>query len=164
MNPQVEAAVIAGIVSLISVGGTAFVAVLGFRTTKSVTENTVRAGHEDTGETLKEQREQLDKTLEEQHLRTLNERFATAAEKLGGDKPPAVRLAEVYAMAGLADDWEANRQVCIDVLCGYLRIASTQLSLKEASSAQWDLRADREVRHALIRTITAHLRDRAAVS
>ena len=104
MNPQVEAAVIAGAVSLISLGGTAFVAFLGFRTTKSVTESTVRAGREDTGKalaeqreqldkTLAEQREQLDKTLAEQHLRTLNERFATAAEKLGGDKPPAVRLA-----------------------------------------------------------------------
>jgi uncharacterized membrane-anchored protein YhcB (DUF1043 family) len=135
MNPQVEAALIAGIVSL---GGTVAVAVFGFRTTKTVTEKAVQAGHEDTRETLTEQRKQLDKTfaeqreqlgntLAEQHIRTLNERFATAAEKLGGDKPPAVRLAGVYAMAGLADDWEANRQVCIDVLCGYLRIASKQL-------------------------------------
>ena len=175
MNPQVEAAVIAGIVSLISLGGTVAVAVFGFRTTKTVTEKAVQAGHEDTRETLTEQRKQLDKTfaeqreqldstLAEQHIRTLNERFATAAEKLGGDKPPAVRLAGVYAMAGLADDWEDNRQVCIDVLCGYLRIASTQLSDEDGEETQRDLQADREVRHALIRTITAHLRDGAAVS
>jgi hypothetical protein len=84
MNPQVEAAVIAGIVSLISLGGTVVVAVFGFRANKTLTGS----------------------TLAEQHIRTLNERFATAAEKLGGDKPPAVRLAGVYAMAGLADDWE----------------------------------------------------------
>jgi uncharacterized protein YjbI with pentapeptide repeats len=50
------------------------------------------------------------------------------------------------------------------VLCGYLRIASTQLSLEDTSSAQGDLQADREVRHALVRTITAHLREGAAVS
>jgi hypothetical protein len=49
-------------------------------------------------------------------VRVLNERFATAAEQLGSDKPPAVRLAGVYAMAGLADDWADNRQTCIDVL------------------------------------------------
>jgi hypothetical protein len=103
-------------------------------------------------------------TFRAAEVRVLNERFATAAEKLGSDKPPAVRLAGMYAMAGLADDWEANRQVCVDVLCGYLRIASTQLSLEDASSAQRDLQADREVRHALIRTITVHLRERAAVS
>ena len=67
-------------------------------------------------------------------------------------------------MAGLADDWEPNRQVCTDVLCGYLRIASTQLSLEDGEETQLGLQADREVRHALIRTITAHLRDGAAVS
>jgi hypothetical protein len=33
----------------------------------------------------------------------LNERFATAAGQLGDDKPPAARLAGVYAMAGLAE-------------------------------------------------------------
>jgi uncharacterized membrane-anchored protein YhcB (DUF1043 family) len=91
MNPQVEAAFIAGLVSLISLGGTVAVAVIGFRTTRTVTEKTVQSGHEDTRETLTEQRKQLDKTfaeqreqldstLVEQHVRTLNERFATAAE------------------------------------------------------------------------------------
>jgi hypothetical protein len=25
-------------------------------------------------------------------------------------------------MAGLPDDWEANRQTCVDVLCAYLRM------------------------------------------
>jgi len=25
-------------------------------------------------------------------------------------------------MAGLADDWKVNRQICIDVLCAYLRM------------------------------------------
>src|SRR6516164_8947278 len=52
---------------------------------------------------------------------TLNARFATAADKLGSEAP-AVRLAGVYAMAGLADDWPENRQTCVDVLCGYLRM------------------------------------------
>ena len=42
--------------------------------------------------------------LAEQRTRTPNERFATAADKLGNDKPPAVRPVGVYAMAGLADD------------------------------------------------------------
>jgi hypothetical protein len=66
-----------------------------------------------TQEALEEQRKQLDRTLAEQRTRTLNERFATAAEQLGSDKP-AVRQAGVYAMAGLADDWEENVQTCVD--------------------------------------------------
>src|SRR5215831_5355926 len=99
MNSQVEAALIAGIVSLISLGGTVLVALRGFHASKQ--------------------------TFEEQHARTLNERFGAAADQLSTDKPPSVRLAGVYAMAGLADDWENHRQTCIEVLCGYLRMPYT---------------------------------------
>ncbi len=49
------------------------------------------------------------------------ERFALAAEQLGHDKP-AIRMAGVYAISQLADDWEDQRQNCINVLCGYLRM------------------------------------------
>ncbi|WP_410637586.1 hypothetical protein [Amycolatopsis sp. lyj-346] len=54
-------------------------------------------------------------------VQKFNERFGSAAEQLANESP-AVRLAGVYAMAGLADDWADKRQVCVDVLCGYLRI------------------------------------------
>lgn len=50
-----------------------------------------------------------------------SQRYTTAAEQLGHEKA-AVRLAGVYAMARLADDWAEERQVCIDVLCAYLRM------------------------------------------
>ncbi|WP_370945708.1 hypothetical protein AB5J62_42465 [Amycolatopsis sp. cg5] len=50
-----------------------------------------------------------------------NERFGAAAEQLA-HASPAVRMAGVYAMAGLADDWTVKRQVCVDVLCGYFRM------------------------------------------
>jgi len=47
------------------------------------------------------------------------DRYITAAGQLGHDKA-AVRLAGVYALARLADDWDEQRQVCIDVLCACL--------------------------------------------
>ena len=47
--------------------------------------------------------------------RVFNERFVAISTQLGDDQN-AVRLAGVHAMAGLADDWEENRQTCIDVL------------------------------------------------
>jgi hypothetical protein len=50
-----------------------------------------RATAKDTDKAFAEQREQLDRTLAEQRTRTSNERFTTAAEQLGSDKP-AVRL------------------------------------------------------------------------
>ena len=53
--------------------------------------------------------------------RLFTERFAQATQQLGSDQA-AVRVAGVYALAGLADDWAAGRQTCVDVLCAYLRM------------------------------------------
>jgi len=48
-------------------------------------------------------------------------RGAAAAQL--GDHDVAVRIAGVYAMAGVADESTGlRRQQCIDVLCGYLRL------------------------------------------
>jgi hypothetical protein len=113
---------------------------------------------------LAEQNQLLDRTLAEQRSRALNERFATAVEHLGSDKP-AVRVAGVYALARLADDWQENRQTCVDVLCAYLRMPYEPDPGPEApESRRLAFQAGREVRHTVIRVITAHLREAAAVS
>ena len=114
---------------------------------------------------LKAQSEQRDSTLAEQRTRALNERFDTVAGQLGSDKPPAVRLAGVYAMAALADDWPDHRQMCVDVLCAYLRMPYEPEPGDDASGEKrlaW--RASREVRHTVIRVIAAHLNGTAPVS
>jgi uncharacterized protein YjbI with pentapeptide repeats len=96
--------------------------------------------------------------------RVLNERFTTIAAQLGDDQA-AVRLAGVHAMAGLADDWEENRQTCIDVLCAYLRMPYEPEPGDDAPAQErLAFRSGREVRHTVIRVITAHLRDNAPVS
>jgi hypothetical protein len=94
---------------------------------------------------------------------TLNARFATAADKLGSEAP-AVRLTGVYAMAGLADDWPENRQTCVNVLCGYLRMPYEPPGEKAQVPKRLAFRANSEVRHTVIRVITAHLQADAAVS
>ena len=139
------------------------------RLTNQATIDAAKANLEDQGKqldkTLAAQGEQLDRTLAEQRTRTLNERFATAAGQLGDDKPAAVRLAGVYAMAGLADEWEENRQICVDVLCGYLRMPYEPDPGQDAPEPErLAFRASREVRHTVIRVITAHLEVGAAVS
>jgi hypothetical protein len=154
MSPEVEAAIIAGAVGVLTV----IVSLYGTRKTSKDTRDGLN-------KQLMEQREALRQTLAEDRARTLNERFATAADKLGDDKPAAVRLAGVYAMAGLADDWGENRQTCIDVLCAYLRLPYERASGEEIPAPDHlALQANREVRHTVIRVITAHLRKGAAVS
>lgn len=81
---------------------------------------------------------------ERERVQGFNERFGTAAEQLAHESA-AVRLAGVYAMAGLADDWIDQRQVCVDVLCGYLRVQTA---------------GDDHVREAILRVI----RDRVGAS
>jgi len=90
--------------------------------------------------------------------RVFNERFTAIATQLGDDKP-AVRLAGVHAMAGLADDWTENRQTCVDVLCAYLRLPYDPGPGEDATPAdQVAYRgANREVRHTIIRLIRDHL-------
>ena len=108
MDPTVVAAIIAAAVSGLTLVGTLAAQYFGRRGTKEDTEKAFAEQRAQLTETLKAQSDQLNKTLAEQRTRTLNDRFATAAEQLGDDKPPTVRLAGVYAMAGLADDWEEN--------------------------------------------------------
>src|SRR5215469_13342989 len=120
---------------------------------------------EQLDKTLKAQSEQPDRTLADQRTRILNERFDTVAEHLGSDKPPAVRLAGVYAMAGLADDWPEHRQMCVEVLCGYLRMPYEPEPGADAPvEKRLAFQASREVRHTVIRVIAAHLNGTAAVS
>ncbi len=87
---------------------------------------------------------------EREVVQKFNERFGSAAEQLANESP-AVRLAGVYAMAGLADDWADKRQVCVDVLCGYFRIA------REGDG-------EAEVREAILRVIRDRTRLSAALS
>jgi hypothetical protein len=103
------------------------------------------------------------------------EGFGAAAKQLG-DTDVAVRLAGVYAMAGVADETsKLKRQQCIDVLCGYLRLPyspelgnnhQSALILKRPTrrkgGSEEELRFeyrqnDKEVRQTIVRVIVAHL-------
>jgi hypothetical protein len=90
--------------------------------------------------------------------------FATAAGQLGHAEP-AVRLAGVYTMAGLADDWEHGRQTCIDVLCAYLRMPYEPDPGPDAPAAErLAFGRNQEVRHAIIKLIATHLRADTPIS
>lgn len=78
-------------------------------------------------------------------------KYGRSAELLGHDSA-AVRLAGVYAVARLADDWYEQRQVCIDVLCAYLRMPYEP----DASSPAYR-HGEREVRLTILEVIRQHI-------
>jgi hypothetical protein len=105
--------------------------------------------------------------VKSQHDRTrlLNERFTNIAGQIGHEEP-SIRIAGVYAMAGLADDWEENRQTCVDVLCAYLRMPHYSDDASDGPSAvkeRLSAKAEREIRQTIIRLIATHLSENAAI-
>jgi len=105
-----------------------------------------------------EDKDRWEATAAHDRTRVFNERFTAIATQFGDDQP-AVRLAGVHAMAGLADDWEENRQTCVDVLCAYLRLPYDPDPGDDAEPKKLAAyRANREVRHTIIRLIGDHLR------
>lgn len=121
------------------------------------------------------------KDLEDSHF---VERFGAAAEQLG-HTDPAVRLAGVYAMTTVANQYSNfdQRQQCIDVLCGYLRLPYNpqdqephQAKLKitnppsppqttSTSETEFTYRQDdSEVRNTILRTISSHVHHDAKTS
>jgi uncharacterized protein YjbI with pentapeptide repeats len=103
-------------------------------------------------------------------------RYTSASQQLG-DPQAAVRLAGVYAMANLADEWAEQRQQCVDVLCAYLRLpwagnptqvepntTTTEhtwpdgLGQRKVTRTYSGRAGEREVRQTLVRVIASHLR------
>ena len=80
----------------------------------------------------------------------LGDRYSAAASQLA-DSSAAVRMAGVYAMARLADDWPAQGQTCVDVLCAYLRMSPAT----GVDSVQ-----DEEVRATILQVIRDRVRIR----
>ncbi|MET7393508.1 pentapeptide repeat-containing protein [Dactylosporangium sp. NPDC005572] len=104
-------------------------------------------------------RQRLHERAEVRENRKLfNERFVAASAQLGHEAA-AVRLAGVYAMAGLADDWPDQLHACVDVLCAYLRLPYEP----DREADGWKA-GEREVRLSIIRVIGDHLRPSARAS
>ncbi|MER7247167.1 hypothetical protein [Kribbella sp. NPDC000426] len=115
----------------------------------------------------------------ERDLRLLNERFVAAASQLGGEHAPQ-RLAGVYALAALADEWQDQRQQCVDVLCGYLRLPLDDEPTPDGQCVPSRLPryrrrpsmpryapksglAEVQVRRAIVSVIAQHLRSTASI-
>ncbi|WP_186316031.1 pentapeptide repeat-containing protein [Catellatospora sichuanensis] len=97
-----------------------------------------------------------DETNLREATKLFNERFTAASAQLGHESA-AVRLAGVYAIAGLADDWRTGRQTCVDVLCAYLRMPY-QPDPEAATAPAWK-EGEQQVRWSIMSIIRDHLQD-----
>ncbi|CCQ18430.1 putative uncharacterized protein [Rhodococcus sp. AW25M09] len=150
------------LVGIVGLGGAAFIAYRRQRTTESAERTALNAlalGQQQFGH---------------DSVRALRERYTAATEQLGSSSF-AVRLAGLYAIAALADDWRASgepgeQQTCIDVICAYLRTPT--IPMKEyvdeynepifVEDVQAGSKAEHEVRRTAVRIIAERTRPRAA--
>lgn len=94
-------------------------------------------------------------------ISALHDRYTKAVEQLADGKA-AIRLGGVHAIAALAEDWylrgnHEQRQVCVDLLCSYLRSVRRNevKSAKTSAVVNWDidtdfLKEDRDVRKSAL--------------
>lgn len=143
--------------------GAAALALAGVLVSQYVQGRLARRSDSRTQESLKQTQaslelaaEQARRLAERELAGAMSSRFSEAASQLGHDQAP-VRLAGVYAMARLADDWPEQRRQCVDVLCAYIRLPYEPDPNAEGSRA-----GDREVRRMIIRQIRDHMRPQAA--
>jgi hypothetical protein len=119
---------------------------------------------------------EADAAGQRERVRLFTERFGAASAQLGAASA-VTRLAGVYAMAALADEWVEQQQQCTDVLCAYLRLpytpqeASTDTPVRTTTTrtspgpepvteevSSESRPGEREVRWTIIRVIRDHLR------
>jgi hypothetical protein len=86
----------------------------------------------------------------------LSNRYHEAVDHLGHEKA-AVRLAGIYALARLADDWDERRQDCLDLPCDYLRMPVKHVN-------KGDDEDEYKVRRSIFRVFNTHLEEAATTS
>ncbi|MBG6191516.1 hypothetical protein IWX64_002481 [Arthrobacter sp. CAN_A212] len=106
---------------------------LSFRRQKTTDE-----GHLTTLELLRLHRDQH----RSDSITKLRDRYVSAADQLGSESRP-IRLAGIYALASLADDWSEERnvkerQVCIDLLTTYLALGANDTDTVESQGPEWE--------------------------
>lgn len=91
--------------------------------------------------------------------RRITDLYVKAVEQLGSDKE-AVRLGGLYALSRLGQDHEPHRQLCIDMMCAYLRMPIspplTETQLIDTSQA-CEQKGELLVRSEAGRIISRHL-------
>ena len=131
MDPVVESALIGGIATLVGVGGTVAVAIVGFRISRSTNQATIDAARATADKTIEAAHDTNKAAIEAAHAdvrRTLDitregqitERFTRAIDQLGHAHLD-VRLGGIYALERIARDSPGDRATIGEVLTAFIR-------------------------------------------
>jgi hypothetical protein len=131
MDPVVESALISAAATLVGVGGTVAVAIVGFRTSRSTNRATIDAARATADKTIEAARDtnkatidaahaDVRRTLETTHEGQVTDRFTRAIDQLGHARLD-VRLGGIYALERIARDSSGDRATIGEVLTAFIR-------------------------------------------
>lgn len=131
MDPVVESALISAAATLVGVGGTVAVAIVGFRSSRSTNQatidaaratadKTIEAAHDTNKAAIDAARADVRRTLEITREGQITERFNRAIDQLGHAHLD-VRLGGIYALERFARDSPDDRATIGEVLTAFIR-------------------------------------------
>jgi Pentapeptide repeats (8 copies) len=131
MNPVVESALISAVATLVGVGGTVAVAIVGFRISRSTNQatidaaratadKTIEAAHDTNKAAIDAAHADVRRTLEIAREGQITERFTRAIDQLGHAHLD-VRLGGIYALERIARDSPGDRVAIGEVLIAFIR-------------------------------------------
>jgi hypothetical protein len=113
MNPSVESALISGAATVLSVGATALVAIVGFRLSRSAIEKTVAAARDTNQATIDAAHADVRRTLDATRDGQIADRYTKAVEQLGSTTID-VTIGGIYALERIARDSPRDHPTVMD--------------------------------------------------
>ena len=136
MNPLVESAFISAAATLVGVGGTAAVAIVGFRSSRLANQASIDAARATNDKTVDAALKTNEATIDAAHAdvrRTLDvtdreqvgDRYLRAVEQLGSDMLE-VRIGAIYALERVTVDSARDHPIVMEVLAAFIRERSRE--------------------------------------
>jgi len=125
MDPVVESALIGAAATAVGVGGTVVVAIVGFRSSRSATRDTIAAAHDTNQATIEAAHADVQHTLDTTRKGQITDLYSRAIEQLGSDKLD-VRIGGIYALERVAQDSPADHPTVMEVLAALIRERSRE--------------------------------------
>jgi hypothetical protein len=120
MDPVVESALISAVATLVGVGGTAAVAITGFRNSRSTNQATIDVVRDTNKATIDAAHVDVQRTVDTTHAGQIADLYSRAIEQLGSGTLD-VRLGGIYALERVARDSAEDHPTVIEVLAAFIR-------------------------------------------
>jgi Pentapeptide repeats (8 copies) len=125
MEPLVESALISAAATLVGVGGTVAVAIVGFRSSRQTNKESIDAALKTNQATIDAAHADVRRTLDVTRREQVGDRYLRAIEQLGSKKLE-VRIGAIYALERVTVDSARDHPTVMEVLATFIQEQSRE--------------------------------------